>query len=155
MIRRETDATLVNALVNHPAVLPAFDLTGAGSLDFTACVTSDDYRVLSSGPQCVGFFEWSAPNVWECHTMFHPDVRGAEAIAAAKAMCTWMFADGATMLWGQTPTIMRPARWFNRKVGFVPAGIGFHHVCGEVERFVLRKTDGSASCSRSGDRSSL
>lgn len=144
MVRRETNAAIVNALANHPDILPAFDLSGVGALDFGPCVASDDYRILSFGPNCVGFFEWSAPGVWECHTMFHPDVRGAQAIDAARQMCAWMFAEGASMLWGQTPTIMRPARWFNRKVGFKSAGIGFHHVCGEVERFVLRNTDGSA-----------
>lgn len=152
MIRRETDATLVNRIANHPSVLPHFDLAGTGALDFAECVAaSDQYVVLSDGAACCCLLEWSAPGVWQAHTMMLPGVRGRDAIEAAKAMSAWMFDYGATMLWGQTPTILRHVLLFNRKVGFEPAGIGHHHVCGEVQYFVMRNPDGRATRSRSSN----
>lgn len=146
MIRRETDADLINAIANHPDVLPYFDLSQSGALDFSECLTRpEDYVILSNGIDAVGIFEWSAPGVWQGHTMFHPDCRGKRAIAAGKAICAAMFEHGADMLWGQTPYYYRHVRWFNRQIGFAPAGIGFHHVSGEVEYFVMRKPDGRTS----------
>jgi hypothetical protein len=139
MIRRETGATLVNRIANHPAVLPYFDLGKRDALDFTPCIESDEYRILSNGGDAVAIFEWSAPGVWEGHTMFLPTCRGRSAVEAGKALCGWMFDHGATMLWGQTPSILRHVRWFNHRIGFEPAGIGLHPVHGEVERFVMRK----------------
>lgn len=136
---RASDAVLLNRIANHPAVRPYFDLGGAGVLDFSACVSSPDYRILTNGRDAAAIFEWSAPAVWEGHTLFLPSCRGRRAVETGKAFCAWMFADGASMLWGQTPSILRHVRWFNRRVGFEPAGIGLHPVSGEVERFVMRK----------------
>lgn len=153
MTRREMDAALINRIANHPEVLPYFDLAKTGALDFSECFTQpDQYVILSDGDACCCILEWSAPRIWQAHTLFLPEARGRRAVRAAKAMCDWMFGDGASMLWGQTPTILRHVRCFNRLVGFETAGIGFHHVSGEVEYFVLRKSDGSASCSSSGDQ---
>jgi hypothetical protein len=149
MIRRETDAAVINRIVNHPDVLPHFDLARRGRLDFGPCIDQpDSYVVLTDGEACGALFEWSAPEVWQCHTMFLPEVRGSQAIAAAKQMAAYMLREHAVMLWGETPSIHRAALCFNRRVGFQCAGIGFHDVLGEVQRFVLRKQDGLSS--RSG-----
>ncbi|NYD88747.1 hypothetical protein [Sphingomonas melonis] len=151
MIRRETDAGLINRIANDSAILPHFDLGRTGALDFTPCLMApDDYIVLSNGKDAAAMFEWSAPNVWEGHTMFLPSCRGRRAVETGKAMMAWMFEHGAEIIWGQTPTIYRHVRWFNRQVGFSLAGIGFHHVSGEVERFVMRNPDGRTIDCRSG-----
>lgn len=155
MIFREQDADLLNRIANHPLVLPFFDLGLSGSLDFTACAKDPDaYVILSNGSDAAALFEWSAPSVWEGHTLFAPTCNGARAVATGKAMCAWMFENGANMLWGQTPTtptIMRRVRWFNRRIGFKSAGIGFHPVSGEVERFVMRRANGSPIGGGGGD----
>jgi hypothetical protein len=139
VITRISDAAAINRIANHPAVLPYFDLGKRGALDFAPCVASDDYRVLMCGTDAAALFEWSAPGVWEGHTMFLPTCRGRRAVEAGKALCGWMFDHGADMLWGNTPSIHRHIGWFNRRIGFEPAGIGLHPVLGEVERFVMRK----------------
>lgn len=156
MIRRETDEELINRIANDPAILPHFDLGRTGALDFLPCILSpDDYIVLSNGEDAAAMFEWSAPGVWEGHTMFLPSCRGRRAVKTGKAMLAWMFENGAEMIWGQTPTILRHVRWFNRQIGFSLAGIGFHHVSGEVERFVMRKPDGSTADRSSRDLGSI
>lgn len=145
MILRETDAVLVNKIANHPSVLPHFDLGKTGALDFSECIANPaDYAIVSNGVDALGVFEWCAPGVWQTHTMFLPSCRGRRAVEEGKAICEWMFANLADMLWGQTPLLLRHVRWFNRQVGFERAGIGFHHVSGEVEYFVLRKSDADA-----------
>ncbi len=139
VIRRTSDPTLINRIANHPAVLPYFDLGRLGYLDFSEVVASEDYRVLECGTDAVMIFEWCAPAVWEAHIMFLPTCRGRCAVAVARAMCAWMLEADADMLWNNAPSIHRHVGWFNRRVGFEPAGIGLHPVLGEVERFVMRK----------------
>lgn len=138
MIALATDAVLANRIANHPAVRPYLALHG-GALDFSPCIGSPDHRVLTNGRDAAAVFEWSAPGVWEGHTLFLPTCRGRRAVETGKAFCAWMFADGADILWGNTTSILRHVRWFNRRLGFEPAGIGLHHTLGEVERFVMRK----------------
>jgi hypothetical protein len=149
VIRRETDAALINSIANHPQVLPFFDLGRTGELDFTECVERpDDYVILTDGEACASIWEWSAPGVWQGHSLFLPEVRGRAAVSAGRAMGAWMLEHVAAMLWGSTPTILRHALWFNRAIGFQPAGIGFHHLSGEVQHFVMRKSNGcSSGCS--------
>jgi hypothetical protein len=143
MIRRETDAALINRIANHPKVLPLFDLAKTGALDFAECVERpDDYVILSDGALCCAIFEWSAPRVWQGHTLFHPNAATRYAVTTGRAICVRMLSDGADMLWGMTPSILRHVRWFNRQLGFSSAGIGFHHVSGEVEYFTMRKSNG-------------
>ena len=150
MIRRETDARLINTIANHPSVLPYFDLAKTGALDFSECLERPaDYAVVSNGIDALGIFEWSAPGVWQGHTMFLPSCRGRRAAQEGRAICEWALDNLGDMLWGQTPLLLRHVRWFNRQLGFERAGIGFHHVSGEVEFFVMRKSNGRTSdCSR-------
>lgn len=150
MIRRETNARLVNAIANHPAVLPYFDIAKTGALDFSELFERPaEYAVVSNGVDAVGLFEWSAPGVWQGHTMFLPSCRGQRAITDGRAICRWALDNLGGMIWGQTPLLLRHVRWFNRQLGFERAGIGFHHVSGEVEFFVMRKSNGRTSdCSR-------
>lgn len=122
-IRRETDAGLVNAIANHPQVRPTFGYHD-GATDLSALFEHPDaYVVLSDGKGAAAIFEWSAPGVWQGHSVFLPESRGEYGIAAGKAMCRWMFDEmGARMLWGMTPLRHKAAQAFNRLLGFRPDG---------------------------------
>lgn len=123
VIRRETDATLVNSIANHPEVRPTFGYH-EGATDLSELLDHPDaYVMLSDGRMAASIFEWSAPGVWQGHSIFLPESRGEYGIAAAKAMCRWMFGImGARMLWGMTPLTHHAARLFNRLVGFRAEG---------------------------------
>lgn len=122
MIVRATDAKLHNLIANHPEVKPTLGYN-EGYTDFTPLFDHPDQCILlSDGIGAAAIFEWSAPYTWQSHTMFLPESRGREGIEAAKAMCGWMFDNGARMLWGMTPFDNRPAQMFNRLIGAMPAG---------------------------------
>lgn len=123
IIRRETDAALVNAIANHPEVKPTFGYN-QGPTDLAPLFDHPDaYAVLSDGTGAAGIFEWSAPGVWQGHSIFLPESRGEYGIAVARAMCRWIFDNlSARLIWGMTPLDHRAAALFNRMVGFRPEG---------------------------------
>ena len=124
MIVRATDAALHNLIANHPDVRPTLGYH-QGETDFTDLLQYPElYVMLSDGLGAAAIFEWSAPGVWQAHTMFLPESRGREGLKAARAMMDWMFDNGAKMLWGQTPVEHRGAQMFNRLIGAKPAGEG-------------------------------
>jgi hypothetical protein len=139
LIYRATDARIHNHIANHPEVKPTISYA-EDYADFTPLFEQPDhYILLHDGMGASSIFEWSAPGVWQGHSMFLPERRGKEGIASAKDMIAWMFEQGARMLWGQTPIENLPARMFNRLVGFKRCGRGVHHVAGPVEYFILEK----------------
>lgn len=122
-IRQETDARLINRIANHPDVRPTFGYH-EGETDLSPLFDHQDaYVVISDGDGAASLFEWSAPGVWQGHSLFLPDSRGEYGIAAARAMCRWMFEHrAARILWGMTPVDHRAAQMFNRLVGFKAVG---------------------------------
>ena len=131
---RTFDATVLNRIARHPEIVAQFGVEQS----FSALVSEPDYFALFNNADGDGgmVFEWSAPGVWQMHTMFLPECRGKRAIRDAKAMVREMFIDvGATMLWGQTPLGLKGARMFNRLIGATQMGFGDHHVSGPVEFF--------------------
>lgn len=137
MIYRATDAALHNIIANHPEVKPTI-FYGEGEIDFSPLFEAEDqYVLLHDGVGAASIFEWSAPGVWQGHSMFLPDSRGKNGINAGRAMVAWMFDYGAEMIWGQTPLDNRPAQMFNRLLGFKPNGTGVHHVAGPVQYYRL------------------
>jgi hypothetical protein len=139
MIYRAMDAALHNAIANHPSVMPTINYSGEFA-DFTPLFElPDQYILLHDGKAAASIFEWSAPGVWQGHSMFLPEVRGKEGIRAGKEMVAWMFENGANMIWGQTPIENERARMFNRLIGAKSVGRGTHHVAGPVEYFVFYK----------------
>lgn len=153
---RATDATVHNAIANHPDVVRSLEwnpddgpllfgnlldagdhyiLLHNGARDFTA-VDADREGWPVDHPTLAMIFEWSAPGVYQMHTMSLPGTRGAAMMRDAKTMVRAMFVNyRADMLWGQTPLANRPARMFNRLVGGKSCGFGHHHIAGEVEYF--------------------
>lgn len=139
MIIQATDAAVHNAIANHPEVKPTISYTPEYA-DFTPLFEHpDQYVLLHDGEGAAAIFEWSAPGVWQGHSMYLPERRGKEGVESGKAMISWMFDHGATMIWGQTPLDNRPAQMFNRLLGFKPCGEGVHFAAGPVRYFKLEK----------------
>jgi RimJ/RimL family protein N-acetyltransferase len=138
LIVRATDAALHNYIANHPEVKPTFGYQ-EGFADLTPLLEyPEQYILLSDGIGAASIFEWTAPRVWQGHSMFLPESRGRDGIAAGKAMLAWMFErGGAKMLWGMTPIDNRPAQMFNRLLGFKPAGERINAADRKVRLFVM------------------
>lgn len=115
------------------------------TLDLTDCIDRpDDYRAFHNGADdddiqgasIAMLFEWSAPDVWEMHTMSRSTARGGEAFKFADECVRHMFEDeGAAAIWGQTPIANERARKFNRKLGAIPRGFREHYNFGPCELF--------------------
>jgi hypothetical protein len=141
---RTFDPNVPNRIANHPAVVrnlewnPEDHPETDGWLLLGPQVENRDHYVFLVDPTerlCL-IFEWSAPGVWQMHSMSMPDFRGKAMMRAAKALIHEMFVEvGADMLWGQTPLQNRAARMFNRLVGAISCGFGRHHIAGDVEYF--------------------
>jgi hypothetical protein len=138
LIYRATDARIHNLIANHPQVTPTINYSGTYA-DFTPLFEQPDhYILLHDGEGAASIFEWSAPGIWQGHSLYLPERRGKEGIQSGREMVAWMFDHGAEMLWGQTPLDNRPALMFNRLLGFKPAGQGVHFVAGPVQYFTLK-----------------
>lgn len=121
---KQNSAERLNAIANHPAVKPSLGYNDDYT-DFTPLLAHPEAYVLLERDGFGAVFEWSAPGVWQAHTMALPEVRGKQAVNAARAMVDYMFNErGARMLWGMTPKGHRPARVFNRAIGAKDAGEG-------------------------------
>ncbi len=153
---RATDATIHNTIANHPEVVRSLEwnpdkgpllfgnlfdgtdhyiLLHNGQRDFTSINAEEEGWPLDH-PTLAMIFEWSAPGVYQMHTMSLPGTRGKAMMLDAKDMIHAMFTTyRADMLWGQTPIDNKAARMFNRLVGAKSAGFGHHDVAGEVEYF--------------------
>jgi hypothetical protein len=133
VIRRHFDAELHNRIANHAEVRPTFGYH-VGPTDLSPVFAEpDNYVLLSDGDGAASIYEWSAPDVWQGHSIFMPESRGKYGVAAAKAMLRYMFDEmGAVMVWGLTPLEHRAAHVFNRAVGMVRGGErpdGAGHAC--------------------------
>ena len=139
MIHRATDASLHNAIANHAQVLPTLSYSGEYA-DFSPLLEHPEtYILLHDGSGVASIWEWSAPNIWQGHSMALPESRGRGGLEAGKAMIRWMFDHGAEMLWGQTPLNNRPALMFTRLIGGKPSGQGVHHIAGPVQYFTFER----------------
>lgn len=133
---RVFDASAHNRIANHPAVRPSFPWV-EGEVSFDAEVTDTQHYCFLLDGEAAAMFEWSAPGVWQVHSLASPDCRGKHALDAGRRMIGWMRDhEGATMFWGQTPVGNRAARMFNRLIGAKSAGMREHHICGLCELFV-------------------
>lgn len=138
MIVRHQDALLHNLIANDPSVRPTFGYH-EGYTDLTPLLDlPETYVLLSNGKNAASIWEWSAPGVWQGHGLFLPECRGRHAIDCGKEMCRYMFDTvGAKMLWGMTPEYHKPAKLFNRLLGFQEAGTGKDAADIEVRYYIL------------------
>jgi hypothetical protein len=140
VIRHETDPHLVNRIANSDAVRPFLREDG-GSVDLTrACqdrFSVTGVVVLSNGEDAVALFDATAIappfQAFQTHILFGATCRGRRAIDTFREMLAWVFARGATLVWGSILRTNRRARWFVRQVGFKATGGDRRH-----EYFELR-----------------
>lgn len=115
MIRRETDAELVNAIANLPGVYEYICFHDR-PLDFTPAV--EPCFVLSNGEDAVAVFEpREGGRAYQGHTMFGPTCRGAKALSVAAEMIEWMRPHADTIV-GVVSMSNRASLWFHRRLGF-------------------------------------
>ena len=135
-MRRATlaDAEEIARIINHPTIRPY--IGGEGYLDASPLLADPDTVCLfdEGGGQ---LFHWKEPGIFEAHSFYL--VRGKEALDRGREAIRRMFHDyGATKIWRATPLHNRPARWFNRKLGFASKGeIEMPHY-GRCELFEMR-----------------
>ena len=101
----------------------------------------DQYILLHDNEGAASIFDWSAPGVWQGHSMFLPRRRGKEGIQSAKDMIGWMFDHGAQIIWGMTPTSedYRRVHMFNRLIGFKARGLRTDAAGREVRLFKMER----------------
>lgn len=102
MIARATDATFINAVVNHPAVRP--HVHGApGPLDLTA-VVENPHNLVLTGEHGGMVFVQQVPGVYDIHTQVLPAGRGRWALDMAHACVDWLFSrTNATEVFTRVP----------------------------------------------------
>lgn len=113
MIRRETDAELVNRISNMPEVHPFMQRHGK-QLDWTPAI--EGCFILSNGEDAVMIFEQTAQRDWQVTTCYAPTCRGKRAVETGLAMKEWM-RPHADMVFGSIPNAYRHALWFYRRMG--------------------------------------
>lgn len=136
MIRRETDAELINRISNAEGVRQNVCYR-EDQMDWSAAIVEPDITILSNGADAIAVFAQTSPRIWQAHTMFARTCRGRTAIDAAKAMIEHM-RPHADVIWGATPLKNCAARWFNRQLGAMPIRRDEYEAEGAVEIFEIR-----------------
>ncbi|MEG3124786.1 hypothetical protein [Sphingomonas sp. GB1N7] len=154
---RSYDPSALNTLANHPDTVrwllwnPADHPETEGFLLLDNLFEDERFIILHNGdrdltmedvmagaplPSLALIFEWSAPGVFEVHTMSHPHARGGNLVDEMKGLLHEMFTEwDADLIWGQVSADNPRALKFFPKIGGVSCGIGHHHVAGDVEYF--------------------
>lgn len=138
MIRRETGPDFLDRIVADPDVIASFGTVGIPQSFAPLFEHPDGYRMYSDGVGFGAVFEWSAPGVWQSHTMALPNARGKDSIEAAKAIVAEMLKT-ERMLWGMTPASNRAAIMFNRLIGAKYEGDGTDASGQPVKLFTVEK----------------
>ncbi len=98
-LQRSSDALALNELANDPAIRPFIGGDLAQPLDLTAAV-ENPLTIVLMGEHGGFLMAWSAPGVFEVHTMILPEGRGEWAAEAAILARDSMFdIYEANMLW--------------------------------------------------------
>lgn len=121
LVKRSTDAALINTLVNDPAIRPFVGGDGKSLLDLTTAV-ANPFNHFVTGDHGGFAFTWSSPNAYEVHTFVLPEGRGAWAKAFALAARAYMAAMGALQLWTRVPVGHDNIRAYTEKAGFTVVG---------------------------------
>ncbi len=139
MIRRETDAGLLNRVANAPEVRQmAFIGMQYPNMELDYSSVFEDSRnvILSDGIGFCAIFKWTSPGVYECHIMALPHIRGAKMMALAREMLAHMKELGAVSVWGQPSIFNKAAVCFIRRMGLRAFGYGNDPFIGEVQYVV-------------------
>lgn len=122
-MRRVTDPSELNAVINHPAVRTVFGFPDLGNLDCGPMLADERNWCLANGATLL-WFTWRGPGVYEVHCVVGPKDRGAKAVRAATDMLIHMRdVCGANLLWCEFDAARRDVAAFARAVGFRTLGI--------------------------------
>lgn len=116
-VERSFDATLANAIMNHPEVFAFIATPGTDAIDLSP-VISDTNNILLMAVGGAILFLARGPGLYEVHTNFLPGYRGRHAIRASRAAYRWMFTHTPCMtLRTMVPVTNKGADAFCRLVG--------------------------------------
>lgn len=116
-LKRDFDATRLNAVVNNAEVRPWVLAEGTEALDLTSVVANSHNVALmcDSGGM---LFVALTPGVYEVHTQFLASARGAFALAFAREAVRWMFTrSDCVELWTKVPQNNKPALGLTQAMG--------------------------------------
>lgn len=117
-VERTTDASRVNAFVNHPDVRPYIGEPDAGELDLAPFLADPSNVALSAEHGCFMFAPLE-PGQYELHTAITPEGRGAGVLPAASAAFRWMFVQtDCVEIVTKVPEANRRARLMAARAGF-------------------------------------
>lgn len=115
-MERTFNAKYVNEVINHPSVWPFVAQGAAGALDVTSVVANQANVTLT----CEGgalVFVCHEPGVYEVHTQFLEDFRGAYALERTEEALDFMFTRTDAMeLQSKVPANNAPARGLVRAI---------------------------------------
>jgi hypothetical protein len=113
------EAAMVSFILNHPTVRP---MVGPGEEEIDPRdLLQDPKNILLFDEGGGQLFQWRGPGVYEAHSFYI--VRGKDALVLGREAIRRMFKEyGAEKIWRATPVENKPARWFNRQLGFRSLG---------------------------------
>lgn len=118
LIWRSTDPAEVNAIFNDTDVHQAVGVPGCGPLDASTLLMLPGTVVIMARGGVVMFVA-DDPGIYNVHTAFLKEHRGAHAIECSLAAYRYMFTNTDCMvLQTMVPTFNRAADWACRRVGF-------------------------------------
>lgn len=121
IVARCFDPAAVNAIANHPDVLPGLGL-GFDALDVTPLI-ENPRNLCYLGEHGGAILVWTGPGIYDAHDFILPEGRGTWARKACLSILAKAFGEHrAKMVWAQTPVENRACRMFNRLLGFVSHG---------------------------------
>lgn len=122
VLERSYATQTINALANHPELRPFVGGDPKLPLDMTAAI-DNDLNVFLMGEHGGFILIWSAPGVYEVHTLIRPEGRGKWALDAAREGIATMKRDyGAKHIWTRVDPEQRNVRAFTMTVGMKPCG---------------------------------
>jgi hypothetical protein len=117
---RTFDTSLINGLVNDPAIRPFVGGDGASKLDLTEAIANEDNHFVA-GDHGAFAFTWSSPGSYEVHTFILPSGRGTWSRGFALAARDYM-AQFAKQLWTRVPVGAANIAAFTEDAGFSRCG---------------------------------
>jgi hypothetical protein len=90
LIERQTDASRLNEIVNHPDIYPWVRGTVEGPLDMSAAIENEDVLSLLGEHGGVTFHRLM-PSLWEAHTAITPEGRGEWGLRCVQECLKWLF----------------------------------------------------------------
>ena len=117
MIRRTLDGTFLTEIANRPDIRPMIG-PGDGFVDLRPVASNPEHYVIEAD-HGGWILEAKGPGVYEIHSLFLPEGRGASFFKAARDMLRYMFTrTDCTEIWTRCPDDNPGARMAALKNGF-------------------------------------